>query len=143
MYKLKTQVEFECAHRLYNVDTYSEECRKNIHGHSYKATVVVSRNSLNSAGMVIDFKLLKKIINEKIVDKYDHAIVLREADPVLDIINSNCDKVVHVPESPTAEWMAEIFYTGLEEAIKEIDSEIAIVYVAVQETSHNIAIYER
>ena len=62
MYKLQTQIEFEAAHRLYDVDTYSEECRNNIHGHSYKVTFIIGRDELNSAGMVIDFKLLKKVL---------------------------------------------------------------------------------
>lgn len=46
MYTVQTQTSFEAAHRLYNVDTYSEECRNNIHGHSYKVTIVVGRANL-------------------------------------------------------------------------------------------------
>lgn len=142
MYKLKTQVDFECAHRLYNVDTYSEECRDNIHGHSYKATVVIGRDELNEAGMVIDFKLLKKTLNETIVSKYDHACILRSNDPLAFIVFDNCKKVVLVEDSPTAEWMAKTYFKSIQKSLGEIDDHIKVVSVAVQETEHNIAIYE-
>lgn len=142
MYKLKTQVDFECAHRLYNVDTYSEECRDNIHGHSYKVIVVISRDELNEAGMVIDFKLLKKTLNETIVNKYDHACILRSNDPLSSIVFDNCKKVVLVEDSPTAEWMARTYFKSIQKALNEIDDHIKVVSVAVQETEHNIAIYE-
>ena len=141
MHKLQTRVTFEAAHRLYNVDTYSEECRKNLHGHSYAVTIIVARDELNSAGMVMDFKLLKKIIKGEIEDKYDHACILRISDPLADVVYHNCDKVHVVESNPTAEWMAEKFAKYIQAAIDEVDSEVRVVSVAVQETENNIAIY--
>lgn len=142
MYKLKTQIDFECAHRLYNVNTYSEECRQNMHGHSYKVTVIVGRGSLNAAGMVMDFKQLKTSLKHCIEDKYDHSCILKEDDPISEIVSKECKKVHVVDESPTAEWMAKTFFETIQRSIVSIDEEVKLLSVAVQETDHNIAIYE-
>lgn len=141
MYTVKTKVSFEAAHRLYDVDTYSSECRDNLHGHSYKVEVVIGVNNLNSAGMVIDFKLLKKIIKDLIEDKYDHSCILRESDPIAGVIKENCKKFILVEDSPTAEWMAKEFYDMIEDEIHVYAFDVRVISVAVQETENNIAYY--
>jgi 6-pyruvoyltetrahydropterin/6-carboxytetrahydropterin synthase len=70
---------FEMAHPLYN---YNGPC-KNIHGHSYKLHVTIKgypKQELDDPedGLLVDFKWLKKIINEEIVNRLDHALVLNE-----------------------------------------------------------------
>ena len=141
MYSVQTQISFECAHRLYSVNTYSSECRDNIHGHSYKVTIVIGRNELNDAGMVVDFKLLKKVVKEKIENKYDHACILRNIDPLAEHVLRECKKVVIVDENPTAEWMSKEFYESIANSLKDVDSKLQVVSVAVQETDNNIAMY--
>lgn len=141
MHTVKTKVSFEAAHRLYDVDTYSSECRDNLHGHSYKVEVLVGVNDLNSAGMVIDFKLLKKVIKDVIEDKYDHSCILRESDPIAGVIKENCKKVILVDDSPTAEWMAKEFYEMIKSKIITFSSDLHVISVAVQETENNIAYY--
>ena len=140
-YKVKTTVSFEAAHRLYSVDTFSEECRDNVHGHSYKVTFVIGTMSLNSAGMVIDFKLLKKIIKETIEDKFDHSCILKSNDPILPCLRENCKKVIVTEENPTAEWMSEYFCKQLQKELSLI-SNLKVLSCEVQETENNIAIYE-
>ena len=142
MYSIESKFSFEAAHRLYNVDTYSEECRDNLHGHSYNVNVKLSRMELNSAGMVMDFKLFKHIAND-IFDRYDHACILRKCDPILPVLEQNCKKVIAVEESPTAEWMAKYFYEWLDERFKSQDKELILSEVSVQETENNIATYSR
>ena len=142
MYKLQTQIEFEAAHRLYDVDTYSEECRNNIHGHSYKVTFIIGREELNSAGMVIDFKLLKKVLKSEIEDVYDHSCILTYSDPLAEFIKEHCKKVHIVYHNPTAEWMSYLYFKIASDALFDIDPLIKVISVAVQETEHNIAIYE-
>lgn len=143
--EVETYLSFEAAHRLYDVDTYSEECRNNLHGHSYVVRVVVSRSNLNNAGMVIDFKLLKKILKETIEDKYDHSCILRSCDPLAEVVKANCKKVHIVDENPTAEWMAKIFFDNiaLSLACTFPTLDVEVVKVSVQETEHNIATYTR
>jgi 6-pyruvoyltetrahydropterin/6-carboxytetrahydropterin synthase len=60
--------EFESAHRL---PCHPSSCSR-LHGHSYKLEVEVYRDDVNTMGMVIDFHYLKTIVNEVIVNKYDH-----------------------------------------------------------------------
>lgn len=67
--------KFEACHHLPN---YEGACH-NLHGHSYKLEITVGSKMLEHGlsnpkqGMVIDFKDLKKIVNEVAVDKYDHS----------------------------------------------------------------------
>ena len=69
------EFEFEAAHHLIN---YEGDCAK-VHGHSYKLQVTASgevyiTGQLNATDhMVIDFKELKKIVEDKIIRTHDHA----------------------------------------------------------------------
>lgn len=143
-YSLKTQLSFEAAHRLYDVDTYAEECRNNIHGHSYKVTVVIGASQLNEANMVIDFKLLKKLLRETIETKYDHSCILKSTDPLCEPIKLNCKKVHVVDENPTAEWMAKTFCDEITQSLvtSQLWPKVTVRRIEVQETENNIAIYE-
>ena len=142
VYKLQTRITFEAAHRLYDVNTYSSECRNNIHGHSYALTLVVGRESLNESSMVIDFKLLKELLKTKIEDVYDHSCIIKRNDPLADPIVANCKKVHVVDQNPTAEWMCSHFAEIIQSGLNEIDPKVKVLSVAVQETEHNIAIFE-
>lgn len=141
MNTIETTISFEAAHRLYDVDTYSSECRTSVHGHSYKVNIVVSRPILNDAGMVMDFKLFKKIVNEKITDVYDHSLILREIDPLVAAFNELApEQKLHVVKaSPTAEWMADHFAELLGLELAKHDIKLAVESVSVQETENNIA----
>ena len=141
--EVETFVTFEAAHRLYAVDTYTQECRKNLHGHSYGVRVVASRKSMNSAGMVVDFKLLKEVVHDVIEVPYDHSCILKADDPLAEPIKLNCEKVHIVNENPTAEWMAEIFFEMIEAALKKKDPELFLSSVSVRETEKNIATVRR
>ena len=143
MHTVETFVTLEAAHRLYGVDTYSELCVTALHGHSYGVRVVVGRNALNDAGMVIDFKLLKQVIKTVIEDPYDHSCILRTEDPIAEIIAANCKNVHIVDDNPTAEWMAKLFFGRIDSYLKVEDSELFVESVSVRETEHNIATYRR
>ena len=59
---------FEASHHLPN---YNGACSR-LHGHSYKLHVTVSGSVDEATGMIIDFNVLKAVVKEKVVDKYDH-----------------------------------------------------------------------
>ena len=59
---------FEASHHL---PEYKGACSR-LHGHSYKMHVTVSGSVDEATGMVIDFNVLKDVVKEKVVDKYDH-----------------------------------------------------------------------
>lgn len=76
MTKVTREFSFEAAHML---SGYSGQC-KNLHGHSYKLQVSVEGSPKNRPGeddseMVMDFSDLKRIVDERVVSKVDHAII--------------------------------------------------------------------
>ena len=110
--RLTKEFSFEAAHAL---GGYDGPCRE-IHGHSYRLFVTVKgRPSADAAdpkqGMVIDFGLLKRIVTEEIVARFDHALVLRSTlDPSLrQLLSERFDNLVTVDYQPTCENMLADF----------------------------------
>lgn len=62
---------FDCAHKLIN---YDGKC-KNLHGHTYTLLITVQGRVDKKSGMIIDFGILKNIVNEKVIDVFDHAYI--------------------------------------------------------------------
>lgn len=59
---------FEAAHNLVH---YQGKC-ENLHGHSYKLEITLEGQP-GKDGMIVDFLEIKKIVQEKILSKLDHA----------------------------------------------------------------------
>ena len=140
MYIIRKKFKFECAHKLES--SYST-CCQHIHGHSYIVEVKVQSSYLNSDGMVIDFGLLKTII-EPLIKIWDHQIILQNTNE-----NREYDKnAVLVSFNPTAENMARYLYSHIssslfsmpEKSIK--DQEISLKSVRVHETDTGWAEYK-
>ncbi len=86
--RVTKEFNFEMAHALWN---YDGAC-KNIHGHSYRLFVTLigipsSDPTDPKLGMVIDFKNLKSLVENPVVEFFDHALVLYK-DAEGDILNS-------------------------------------------------------
>ena len=85
--RITREFSFEGAHAL---GGYDGKCC-HIHGHSYRLAVtvtgepVVEENSPKK-GMVMDFTDLKKIVGDNIIDKFDHALVMRRDAPLAEEI---------------------------------------------------------
>lgn len=80
MLSLTKVFHFETGHAL---NEYEGAC-KNIHGHSYELRVSVTTSNqtddfLPAPGFIIDFKEIKKIVTQKIVDHLDHKLILSKA----------------------------------------------------------------
>lgn len=58
---------FDSCHQL---KEYNGACAR-LHGHTYKLQVTV-RGKVNNIGILVDFKDLKKIVNERIIGDLDH-----------------------------------------------------------------------
>lgn len=67
MFEVKIETHFSSAHHLLN---YKGEC-ENQHGHNWKVEVYVRGEVLDKSNILIDFKILKKKVNE-IVNYLDH-----------------------------------------------------------------------
>lgn len=79
--RVTKRFSFEMAHAL---SCHDGQCA-HIHGHSYVLDVTLIGEPLRESGhpkdgMVIDFAELKKLVNESVIDHYDHALVLNEKD---------------------------------------------------------------
>jgi len=64
--------EFEAAHQLPDEECYGQ-CSE-LHGHTYKLLVEV-QGGINDKGWVMNFKDLKAIVKEQIIDKLDHSFL--------------------------------------------------------------------
>lgn len=107
--RITKQFDFETGHALYG---YDGKC-KNVHGHSYKLSVTVIGSPIMDTnnvkyGMVIDFGDLKKIVNQEIVEKFDHATVFNKNTPHIELareLELRGHNVILVDYQPTSEMM--------------------------------------
>lgn len=102
--RLTKEFHFDMAHALLG---YEGKC-KNIHGHSYelKVTLIgkVKNGSLDSdEGMLIDFGVLKEIVNRKIIKPFDHALVLNDRMEINKKLGEGFEQLFFVPFQPTCE----------------------------------------
>lgn len=138
--RLTKEFGFEMAHAL---EGYDGAC-KHIHGHSYRLFVTVigspsKEESDPKFGMVLDFSILKGIVGKYIIDRYDHALILRESDLRKDfhsLLSSTYGKVEIVDYQPTCENMICRFA----EMIKsELPSNISLHHIKLHETATSFA----
>jgi len=67
MYELKVITRFAAAHQL---EMVAKEC-ENLHGHNWKIEVCLAGETLNNAGVLMDFGEFKKILSG-IIERLDH-----------------------------------------------------------------------
>jgi len=91
---------FEAAHRITD---YDGPCCE-IHGHSYVLHVTVSGIDLEN-DMLLDFKLLKSILQEVVVSQFDHALILKENEKNRLDFGGFEQKILWIDYEPTAERM--------------------------------------
>ena len=121
--RLTKEFSYEMAHML---EGYDGPCRE-IHGHSYKLFVTVigapCDNPQNPKyGMVMDFGVLKRIVNRLIVDVYDHSMLLRRTDSNVRLVaelETHFEKVRAVDFQPTCENLVERFAALLSPELPE------------------------
>lgn len=137
--RVTREFSFEMAHVLRN---YDGPCR-NVHGHSYRLFVTLSGVPVNDAnnpknGMVIDFTELKNIVLGKIVNQFDHSVVVsrdfnREKRGMMEQIFGN---TVVVDYQPTCENLVADFASRL---INEMPAGITLHSLRLYETAKSYA----
>jgi len=138
--RVTKQFKFETGHALYGHDG---KC-KNIHGHSYKLDVTVigkpiSDSSNAKYGMVIDFSDLKKIVNEEIIIPFDHALVLNQNSPHVEIANdleNKGHKIIRTLYQPTCEMMILDFANKLK---SKFPKHLELIILKLRETDTSFA----
>jgi len=116
MFEVKIETNFSSAHHLLN---YKGKC-ENMHGHNWKVEVALKGAKLDASNILVDFKVLKKHVNE-IIEYLDHK------------------DINELPEfkgiSPSSEIIAKHIYTE----VKKIFENVA--RVSVYETPTSCATY--
>lgn len=116
MHELKVESSFSAAHHLLN---YNGEC-ENQHGHNWKVEVYIRGSELDKSNLLVDFKILKKELNE-VLTTLDHKDI-NTLDDFKDI-------------SPSSEMISKYIYEKLKDKIPQIYK------VSVWETERACASY--
>ncbi|MBD5388382.1 6-carboxytetrahydropterin synthase [bacterium] len=141
---------FEAAHMLKGYDGLCA----NIHGHSYRLEVSVFSPALNPSdgflhsdesdpknGMLFDFSELKKLVNQVIIEPFDHSLILNRniGRELSETLQKNSLRVVHVPYQPTSENLLIDFAGRLQ---KVLPQGISLKKLRLYETATSYTDYE-
>ncbi len=116
MFDIFIKTHFAGAHHLRD---YPGNCEYP-HGHNWKIKVTVRATELDNIGMGIDFKVLKKHVNE-VVDLLDH----RDLNTIEAFLNIN----------PSSEHIAKFIFDRLKETLKTDRYHLHCVKVMETDTS--------
>ncbi len=137
MIKLTKIFHFEMAHALHG---YTGNC-KNIHGHSYELHVTFTAAANNQSyipapGIIIDFKDIKKLVQDSVIEKFDHCLLLSNdfitGNPSL----STLANLVIFEAEPTAENLLLYIKQILQ---KILPDKIKLVHLKLFETKDSYA----
>jgi len=126
------KAHFNAAHRLYrkdwtnsqNEEVFGKCANPHYHGHNYELIVHVTGSIDPATGYVMDMKVLKDLIKEKVEDQMDHKNLNEEVAAFSDLI-------------PTAENMAVVIYNRLKPHIDKKHQ----LSVTLYETPRNYVSY--
>ena len=105
---ISRKAHFNAAHRLFRKDwsdaqnnsIFGKCSNPHYHGHNYELIAHITGEIDPETGYVMDMKVLKDLIKDKIEDEFDHKNLNEEVPEFLDLI-------------PTAENMAVVIYQKL------------------------------
>jgi 6-pyruvoyltetrahydropterin/6-carboxytetrahydropterin synthase len=137
-FQITRRLEFDAGHRIPNHDG---QCR-HLHGHRYRIEVTLSGKLVQTAGspdegMMMDFGLIKNIMQEHIVTPWDHSFFVAKSDQLLiDFLNSiPGHKTTILNSIPTAENLAKAAFDILQPKLSEAyDGRIRLKQLRLYET---------
>ena len=105
---ISRKAHFNAAHRLFrkdwsdaqNISVFGKCSNPHYHGHNYELIAHITGEIDSETGYVMDMKVLKDLIKDKIEDEFDHKNLNEEVPEFIDLI-------------PTAENMAVVIYQKL------------------------------
>ncbi len=126
------KTHFNAAHRLFNPEwdeatnsrVFGKCSNPHYHGHNYDLIVKVTGEVDPRTGYVIDMKILKDIVSEHVLERFDHKNLNLEVEEFSKLI-------------PTAENIAIVIYNILRE---QLNSELDLT-VRLYETERNFVEY--
>ena len=130
--KVSRKAHFNAAHRLFRLDwddaknnaVFGKCNNPNFHGHNYDLIVSVYGEIDKDTGFVMDMKLLKTLIKDKIEDALDHKNLNLEVHEFKDL-------------NPTAENIAVVIWNKLRPHIN-VSKDLEVV---LYETPRNFVTY--
>lgn len=126
------RLEFDAGHR---VTRHESKCR-NAHGHRYVVEVTVGSPTLDEAGRVVDFGVVKDVVGAWIDGHLDHGYIAAVGDEVGAFIESQGQRVFWMPTDlgePTAENIATLIKREATRLLSEVGS-LVVLRVRVYET---------
>lgn len=133
MVRLSQMFEFSASHRLHNPSLSDVKNREvfgkcnNPHGHGHNYVLRVTlRGQPDANGLLIDIPLMERIVNERVIDRFDHRHLNIEVPEFADT-------------NPSVENIAKVIYRLLQPAFA--DKQAELVSVTVWETPKTWAEY--
>ena len=116
MYEIEIRRIFSAAHQLKG---YDGDC-KNLHGHNYSVVVTMQSPDLDNIGIAMDFKILKKEVDE-LIKGFDH---------------KNLSELPEFSQiNPTSEVLARTIYRKLSEKLNNGALKVYKVRIGESENS--------
>ena len=123
MFEVTVEDSFAAGHYLRN---YKGKC-ENPHGHNYKVRVTLQGHELDHAGLLLDFKDLKKVMKPTI-DRLDHQM-MNDIEPFKTL-------------NPSAENLAKYFFDETNSRLKNATAgRVSVKVVTIWETDTTTATY--
>jgi 6-pyruvoyltetrahydropterin/6-carboxytetrahydropterin synthase len=124
MYEARVEAEFSAAHFLSH---YHGKCEK-LHGHNYRVRLWARGERLDEGGMLVDFTLLKKALNEALAP-LDH---------------SNLNDMEVFQNDPSAERIAKFIFDSVKSKLPELGVPDNLLYIVdVFENPRSMARYKQ
>ncbi len=123
MYELAIDDSFSAAHELRG---YNGDC-EHLHGHNWKVRLIIQTKELNSTGLGIDFRELKKM--------------LKEALQLLDHKHLN-DLKAFEKDNPSTENISRFIYMDIKEKLKKHKNIRLKKIISWEEDDASAAFYE-
>lgn len=138
--RITKRFHFHAAHRI---PRHTGRCAW-LHGHTYGLAVTVEASDLDPLDMVLDFGDLGDVVRAAVLDRWDHATLLRRDDPLVAAIAAAepraHERLVLLGESPTAEVLAREAFQAI---AKRLPERVTLVRVTLRETTMSEAEYGR
>ena len=140
--RITKEFSFEAAHTLTGYDGACNE----IHGHSYRLFVTVAGVPEGDEhnpkfGMAMDFGVLKAIVREEVVDRYDHSFMIRKCaanSELIEVLGRHFSRIRAVDYQPTCENMVQHFAEAI---AARLPGHIRLVGLRLHETATSYAEY--
>ena len=124
MYEARVEAEFSAAHFLSH---YHGKCEK-LHGHNYRVRLWARGERLDEGGMLVDFTLLKKALNDALAP-LDH---------------SNLNDMEVFQNDPSAERIAKFIFDSVKSKLPELGVPDNLLYIVdVFENPRSMARYKQ